>query len=779
MGLLVQAQDFTISGYVKDANNGETLIGATVLLNGTSQGVITNVYGFYSITLPSADYEVHFRYIGFETVVNKVSLTESIRLDVELPSASTKLEEIVISGEPEDVNVSGIQMSTNKLDIETITKVPAFMGESDVLRGIQMLPGVATVGEGASGFNVRGGSVGQNMILLDEAPVYNSSHLFGFFSVFNPDAVKDVNLIKGGIPARYGGRISSVLDVRMKEGNSKKISGQGGIGNVLSRFSLEGPIVKDKASFIVAGRRSYIDWLAKPFTDVFDGGAGLNFYDLTIKTNWNINKNNRIYASWYNGRDVFKFDAQQGFNWGNRTFTTRWNHIFSDRLFSNFTFFFSDYDYELAFGDTPEDKFTWNAQIKNFDFKPEFTFFINPQHELSFGGEVLYYKFEPANAIGVSAGSVIDLSIDPQHALESSLYVSNDHKVSSQLQLQYGLRLSSFALIGPGESKTFGEAPLGEEKPFIDAESFSSGEVIKRYHNFEPRLSVKYQLAPSKSIKFSYNKTNQYIHLVSNSVASSPLDIWMPSSANVEPQTGHQVAIGWFQNFGKNNNVEFSAETYYRKTENQLDYINGADLLINDKIEGSVLPGQGRAYGLELYAKKNSGKLNGWVSYTLARTEIQVDGISDDWYPTRYDQLHNVKATAFYDFSERFSISSTFTFLSGTPTTFPNGKMEVQGLTTAYINDGLRNSTRIPNYHRLDLSATINTKEKRRNGNVKKYESYWIFSLYNLYAKKNPFSIYFTQETDRVLAGEIPETQARQVSIIGAMIPSFSYNIKF
>ncbi|SMD34882.1 Outer membrane receptor proteins, mostly Fe transport [Reichenbachiella faecimaris] len=774
-----QAQN-TISGYVKDASNGETLIGATVLIKGSSQGVITNVYGFYSITLPANTYEVEYRYIGYQPTAQQVDLSESRRIDIELLSDSQQLEEVVISAEPEDVNVSGMQMSTNKLDIETITKIPSFMGEADVLRSIQMVPGVATVGEGASGFNVRGGSVGQNMVLLDEAPVYNSSHLMGFFSVFNPDAVKDVNLIKGGIPARYGGRISSVLDIRMKEGNVKEFQGQGGVGTVFSRLSLEAPIVKDKASFILAGRRSYIDVLAKPFTDVFDGGAALNFYDLTAKTNWNINSKNRVFLSGYFGRDVFKFDKQQGFNWGNSTATLRWNHIFNDKLFANFTAFYSDYDYELAFGEDEMDKFRWSSRILNYDFKPEFTYFMNPNNEISFGGEALFFKFEPANVNTVNVGEAADNSLPSKNALETALYISNNQKIGTDIELQYGVRFSNFNLLGSGMAYTYGDTIPGERRPLLDSTSYDSREVMESYHNLEPRLAIKYQFNKNNSFKASYNKTSQYIHLVSNTTASNPLDVWNPSSNNIEPQIGHQVALGWFRNFGPDNNVEFSAEVYYRKTKNQIDYIDGAELLINEYIEGDLLSGDGRAYGLELYAKKNTGRLTGWVSYTLARTELKVDGINNgNWYPTRYDQAHNFKTAVFYDLNKNWQFSANFTFLTGTPTTFPTSRFEQAGYVIPYAHGDGRNNFRIPSYHRFDLSATKYNKTVRKNGKPKRFHSHWVFAVYNVLGTKNPFSIYFTQADERFAQGQPVDTQARQVSIIGSMIPSVSYNFKF
>ncbi|MCV9388442.1 TonB-dependent receptor [Reichenbachiella ulvae] len=773
------AQDHTISGYVKDASNGETLIGATVVIKDSNKGVITNVYGFYSITLPAGNYDVEYRYIGFDNMQRSIDISSGDqRVDVELSASGQELEEVVISAESDDANVTDLQMSSNKLDIETITKIPSFLGEADVLRSLQLVPGVSTVGEGASGFNVRGGSVGQNMVLLDEAPVYNSSHLLGFFSVFNPDAVKDVNLIKGGIPARYGGRIASVLDIRMKEGNNKSFHGQGGIGTIFSRLAVEGPLVKDKASFIIAGRRSYIDVLAKPFTDVFDGGAQLNFYDLTMKANYNINENNRVYVSGYLGRDVFMFDKEQGFDWGNNTATVRWNHIFGDKLFSNFTFFFSDYDYALSFGEDADDRFQWRSNIRTYDFKPEFTYFINPNNELAFGGEVALQQFEPANATVSSSGDDLDLSLDDKYGIETAVYLSNNQKIGSQLQVEYGVRYSSFSLIGPGKAYYYGEAEAGERKPLEETREFDQGEIIDTYDNFEPRLSANYVINSQNSIKASYNKTAQYIHLISNTTASNPLDVWTPSSNNIKPQIGHQVAVGWFRNFGASNDVEFSVETYYRKTFNQIDYIDGAELLINEELEGDLLSGDGRAYGLEFLVKKNTGRLSGWVSYTLARTELQVDGINQgEWYPTRYDQAHNFKLAAFYDLNKRVTLSGNFTFLSGTPTTYPNSKYVIQDtFVIPHNNENQRNNVRIPNYHRLDLSATI---ELGALTEQKKFHHDIVISVYNAYARKNPFSIYFTQADVAEGDTQNVQTQARQVSIVGTVIPSISYNFSF
>ena len=776
----LEAQDkVTLSGYLFDAANGETLIGATVYVPQLETGAVTNVYGFYSITMPPGNYQVEYRYIGYQSIVRELDLSTSQRFDIELVGESQLLQEIVITDKEEDANITGIQMGTNSLTLNTIASLPPFFGEVDVLKSIQLLPGVSTVGEGASGFNVRGGGVGQNLILLDEAPVYNSSHMLGFFSVFNPDAVKDIQLVKSGIPAKYGGRLSSILDIRMKEGNNKELAVNGGIGSIFSRLAIEGPLAKDKASFIIAARRSYADAVAKLFTDVLDDGGALNFYDLTLKTNYNINKRNRIYLSGYFGRDKFKFDETQGFNWGNSTATLRWNHIFNQRLFSNFTFLFSDYDYELAFGEDELDKFDWNSRIRTFNFKPEFTYFINPDNELSFGGEFINYDFEPANAIGVSNGEASDVSVQKKNGLEWAVYISNDQKLGSNLRAQYGLRYSQFMLVGPGSYYEFDNPQPGLRRSVVNTFTADDGELIKRYGNIEPRISLRYQLTPASSLKASYNRTVQYIHLVSNTTASNPLDIWTPSTNNIEPQKADQWSAGYFRNFGADNDFETSVELYYRKARNQIDYIDGADLLINEFIEGDLLSGDGRAYGMELFVKKNKGLITGWLSYTLAKTELKIDGINNnEWYPTRFDQTHNFKAAMFYDPESRWKFSANFTLLTGTPSTFPTSRLEVQGYLLPYNYYNSRNNVRIPLFHRLDLSATLNGR-KTKKGKPRKNEDYWVFSIYNAYGRRNPFSIYFAQADERPTPGMPIETQATQVSIIGSIVPAVSYNFKF
>ncbi|MEN7546938.1 TonB-dependent receptor [Rapidithrix thailandica] len=780
LGLFIQipvhAQEkVTLSGYVRDKDTGEELIGASVLIKELSTGNITNVYGFYSVSIPAGSYTVQYSYVGYLPVVQNMDLTTDKQLNIELAAVQEELEEVVVMGEKEDANISSVEMSANKLEMKTIQKMPPLLGEVDLIRSIQLLPGVTTVGEGASGFNVRGGGVGENLVLLDEAPVYNSSHMFGFFSVFNPDAVKDMKLLKGGIPAQFGGRTSSILDVRMKEGNSKQFTGSGGVGLIFSRLTLEAPIVKDKGSFIISGRRSYADILAKPFLNEDLENSIFYFYDLTVKANYRFGQKDRLFLSGYFGKD--KFDADDIFksNWGNKTGTLRWNHLFNDQLFFNLSLFYSDYDYNLNFG-KQEDSFEWASRIVNYNVKPEFIFYPNTKNEITFGGQLTFYDFKPGEATGTSAGDEIDISLDNKYAMEGAVYAGNEQTLSDRLTLQYGLRYSFFNYLGKGTSYEYDQnGEKGEQKEVIGSKEWGKGEVIETYHNLEPRLALKYELNPSSSLKASYNRMVQYIHLVSNTTASTPLDVWTPSTNNIKPMKVDQVALGYFKNF-KDNVYETSVEVYYKDFHDVVEYIDGADLLLNEYLEGELLAGVGRAYGVELYAKKNKGKLNGWVSYTLSRSERKVEGVNKDkWFPNRFDQTHNLSVVAFYELNKRWSVSGNFSMISGTPTTFPTNRLEYQGYIIPHNYNDTRNNYRIPLYHRLDLSATLHGKKKEG----RKWESFWVFSLYNVYNQKNPFSIAFRQQTDRIAAGNNIPTEAVKLSVFGSIIPSVSYNFKF
>ena len=772
---------FTLNGYITDSESGESLIGATVFINEINSGTVTNPYGFYSITLDEGNYNIDFRYIGYNTISKEIDLSSNTKVDIELASSDIQLESVVVSDVAEDYNISSIEMSTAKLDMSKVTEIPTFLGENDIIKAIQLLPGVSSVGEGASGFNVRGGSVGQNLVLLDEAPVYNSSHLLGFLSVFNPDAVKDLKLYKGGIPSRYGGRISSILDIRMKDGNKKKVQLSGGVGTIFSRLTLESPIVRDKSSFILALRRSYADVLAKPFlknSNFFDDGAALNFYDLTAKSNFELNENNTLYISSYVGRDIFKFDARQGFNWGNRTGTVRWNHLFNDRLFSNFTAIYSNYDYQLAFGSDDRNKFEWDSNVETYNFKPEFTYFVNTNNELSIGAELINYRFEPANAIGVSDGEITDITLPDKYAFEGALYVGNEQKMSS-LTLSYGLRYSLYSYYGPGDRYEFGEPIFsGGRRPLISVSKVEGRESIKNYSGLEPRLSMNILLGESSSVKASYNRMTQYIHLLSNTAASSSLDVWTPSTNNIKPEIADAYVLGYFKNF-KNNTYEASIELYYKDLQNQIDYIDGADLLINKYLEGDLLTGIGRAYGLEFLFKKNRGRFNGWLSYTIGRSELKIDGINKfEWYPTRYDQTHNFKITSTYKISDRVQFSGNFVYLTGTPVTFPSSKFVIQGFVIPHNASNSRHQFRIPDYHRLDFSVTIKGRDEKKNGKVRKNDSELIIGVYNVYNRRNPFSIYFSQGDGMVTDSYVPGEVTR-LSIIGSFVPSITYNFKF
>jgi hypothetical protein len=768
---------FTLNGYIKDANNGETLIGATLLIRELSIGATSNEYGFYAIDVVPGTYTIEYSYLGYDSKVENVTINGITTIDIELGEASTAIEEVVITAKPEDENVANVEMSVNKLDIGTIKKMPALLGEVEIIRSIQLLPGVTSVGEGATGFNVRGGSIDQNLILLDEAPIFNSSHLFGFFSVFNPDAVKDVKLYKGGIPARYGGRLSSILDVRMKEGNNKKLAVNGGVGFIFSRLAIEAPIVKDKASFIIAARRSYIDILSRPFLPEDQSDSRLFFYDLTLKTNYKISKKDRIFLSGYLGRDNFVFGAQAGFNWGNSTGSFRWNHLFSEKLFSNLTLFYSDYDYQINFGDDIANSFDWNARIENFSAKPEFTYFMNPNNLLKFGGQAIIYRFSPGNAVGVSEGEERNFSLPLKYAIESGLYIENEQTVNDKLSLNYGLRWSYFNFTGEGIAYTFEEPNgTGERRELISSEAFDQWESIETYNNFEPRFALKYQLNRSSSLKLSYNRTAQYIQLVSNTTASTPIDIWTPASNNIRPQLSDQVAIGYFRNF-KDNTYEFSVETYYKLLDNIVDYVDNADLVLNPLVEGDLIEGEGRAYGLELFVEKKKGLFTGFASYTLARTERRIPGINNtEWYPSRFDQTHNFSFTGFYELNKRWTLSSTFALITGTPITFPTSRFEQQGFVIPHNSQDSRNNVRIPVYHRLDVGATL--KGKDRPG--RKWKGEWVFSVYNIYNRRNPFAIFFgTQGDGRPPTSGPINTEATKLSVIGSFIPSVSYNFKF
>ncbi len=759
----------TLSGYVKDSKTGETLIGATIIAVEKQAGATTNAYGFYSLTLPAGRYVFRVSFLGYSTKTDTIELKADLRRDYELSEENLQLSEVEISDRREDENVKSVEMSVMKMDIKTMVKMPALLGEVDLVRNLQLLPGVTTVGEGASGFNVRGGTVGENLILLDEAVVYNSSHLFGFFSVFNPDAVKDVKLMKGGISAQYGERNSAILDVRMKDGNNKRFAAQGGIGVIFSRLTLETPIVKDKGSFILAARRSYLDILARPFLPENLRGSDFYFYDITAKANYELSKKDRLYLSAYYGKDVFGSGFK--FNWGNTTATLRWNHLFNEKLFSNLSFIHSNYVYNLGFtSNGGKDRFDWISRIINYSLKPQLTYFLGDKNEINFGGLFTLYDFRPGQADVVSAGVQRTIGLDPKYAVEFGVYLSNQRTINHWLSGEAGFRLSGFSYMGAGEAYTFSDAPAGRRREVATIENYAQWQPIQTYYTPEPRLALKFEINPKTSIKTSYNRIAQYLHLVSNTTASTPLDVWTPSTNNIKPSIADQIALGLFKNF-RGNLFETSIEVYYKSYQNVLDYVDGADLRLNRFLEGDLISGIGRAYGAEFYAKKTRGQFNGWVSYTLARTERKVEGINlGRWFPSRFDRTHNLSVVGFYELNKRWSFSTNITFSSGTPATFPTNRLEIQGYIIPHNADEARNNYRIPPYFRIDVSATL--QGKRREG--RKNEDYWTFSIYNLTNRRNPFSIYFQSNPQ-----DFRQTQAIRYSVIGSFIPAISYNFKF
>lgn len=773
VGFIYGQKKATLSGYLKDAKSGETLIGANVVAEGTGLGVSTNAYGFYSLALPSGQYTIKFYYLGFETEVRNVELTTDLTLNVEMKESSVELQEVVVT-EDLDKNVKSVEMSTTQLTILEVKAIPQLLGEVDVIRSILLLPGVTTVGEGASGFNVRGGNIDQNLILLDEAPVYNSSHLFGFFSIFNGDAVRDLKLYKGGIPAEYGGRLSSVLDVRQKEGNTKAFHGAGGIGVLSSRLMLEGPIVKDKCSFMVAGRRSYADLFLKLASDPDLRQNQAYFYDLNAKVNYQIDDKNSVFLSSYFGRDIFSFSDLFRFSWGNKTLTLRWNHLFSDKLFSNFTLLVSDYDYSLGVP-TGDQAFDWISGITNVYAKADFSYYLDPKSTVRFGGSMLYYGFDPGKATpGPETTVFIEFAVPNKYAVEPGVFARIDRKIGTRFTLQAGLRYSHFLRLGEETIYIYDENKPKSPETIVDSVHYGNGEIISSFYGLEPRFSANYLIDDESSVKLSYNRTRQYIHLVSNTTSATPIDVWTPSGPHVKPAYADQIAGGYFRNF-RNNRYELSGEIYYKKMYDLLDYKNGAELILNPTVETEMLSGDGTAYGLELMLKRNGKIWSGWISYTLSRSEMLVKGQypeetinNGNPYPNNWDKTHDFSATGNYNITKYWQVSAIFVYQTGRPVTYPDGKFEQNGIIIPVYNN--RNSSRIPHYHRLDFSVTYDFKKNEN----KNYKQSIVFGAYNLYGRRNAFSIFFRQSEENPL-----QTEMVRLSILGSIVPFVTYNFQF
>ncbi|MCB9225287.1 MAG: TonB-dependent receptor [Crocinitomicaceae bacterium] len=763
IGISASSQDkFTLSGYVKNQGSGEELIGAVIKtnVNGQAVGTVANSYGFYSLTLPAGTYSITYTFVGFAPFTKEIELTKNMKVDIEMEESNT-LKEVTVQAEASNDNITNTNMSVNKLNIAEIKKMPALMGEVDIIKAIQLLPGVATVGEGGSGFYVRGGSVDQNLILLDEANVYNASHLMGFFSVFNPDVVKEVELYKGGIPAQFGGRLSSVLDIRMKDGNMKKFEMAGGIGTISSRLSLGGPIVKDKGSIVLSGRRTYADMFLKLSKKEELKDNKLYFYDLNLKGNYKINDKNRVFLSGYMGRDVFAFGEFFRIDWGNATIATRWNHVFNDKLFMNTTATFSNYDYYLG-QPTGLDAYEWTSNIKDFYLKSDFTYYINPNHTLKFGGLGSYHIIDPGSAKGVGESILDEFVVPKTNALEYAAYVSHKVSVGKRFNAEYGLRFSAFQNIGATTYYTYDD--LHKLK---DTVNVAKGEIYNTYFGLEPRAGVTFVINEATSLKASYNRTRQYVHLASNSTATSPLDIWFPSSPNVKPQLADQIAMGYFQNFYKDM-FQASVEVYYKQMKNAIDFKDHATLLLNPYLERELRFGRAFAYGSEFLIKKNKGNLTGWISYTLSRTQKKIDGINNnELYFAKYDKTHDLAVIVSYNLKDRWNFSSNFVYSTGAAVTMPIGKMEYMGMTVPIYSE--RNGKRMPNYHRLDIAVAYNPKKN----DDRRWKSEWVLSVYNVYNRANPYNITFKSD-----ANDPTKTKAEMLYLFG-IVPSITYNFTF
>ncbi len=749
----------TLSGTIEEGSKGEELIGAIIQIKGQSIGAQTNEYGFYSITLPVGTYTFSISSYGYVTLDTTINLATSQQLNVQLKEeGGTDLEEVVVTSERQDANVKDPIMGVERLDPKELSKIPVLFGEKDIIKTMQLLPGVKSAGEGNAGYYVRGGAADQNLILLDEAPVYNASHLLGFFSTFNSDAIKDAVLYKGNQPANFGGRLSSVLDIKMNEGNAKRYNVSGGLGLISSKLNVEGPIVKDKASFLVTGRRTYADLFLKA-SDRFKNNT-LYFYDLNAKVNYRVGKKDRLFLSGYFGRDVLGVGQTFGFNWGNATATLRWNHIINDKLFSNTSVVYSSYDYKISIkgGDV---KFDITSLIRDWNLKQEFQYFANTRNKIRFGFNVINHDITPGQVDAETAVGINATKLNPTRSLESAVFITNDWNATDKLTVSYGARLSGFSVLGNGQEVYTYDAKGDVATTTI----YEKNDFLKTYFNVEPRISASYSYSKVASVKAAYARNAQNIHLVSNATSSSPTDVWLASSLNTRPELADQFSVGWFKNF-KENMYEVNVETYYKSMLNQIDYRNGANTQANELLEGELLSGIGRAYGLEMIIKKKRGRFTGWVGYTLSRTERKIDGINDNnWYAAKQDRTHDISIVTIYDITPKLSVSALFIYYTGNAVTFPSGKYTINGETQFLYTE--RNGYRMPAYHRLDLGVTWIRK------NTEKFESSWNFSLYNAYGRENAYSISFRESETNP-----GTTEAVQVTLF-RWIPAITYNFKF
>ncbi len=750
---------FTISGNIIDKGTGEELIGAQVRVKELpTTGAVSNEYGFYSLSLNQGKYTFEFSYIGYELQSLEIDLKENTQININLSIPTKEIEEVVITSKKKDENVKSAQSGVETLDPRQLAKVPVLFGEKDIIKTMQLTPGIKSGGDGSSGFYVRGGASDQNLILLDEAPVYNASHLLGFFSTFNSDAIKTATIYKGTQPAQYGGRLASVLDIRMNEGNNQKYRLSGGIGLISSKLNLEGPIQKGKSSFLISARRTYADVFLKLSKKESLRSSSLYFYDLNTKFNYKISDKDRIYVSGYFGRDKLGVTGF-GLTWGNVTGTARWNHIINEKMFSNTSFIVSNYIYNIGIKSNDVD-ISINSTLQDYNLKQEFQYFANSRNKIKFGFNSIHHSIIPGQ-IEASENSGAKTTLQrPKLSWENAVFISNEWNATEKLNINYGIRATGFSLLGNGGDFF----SYNQDGNLISTTTYSKNKIINTYYNIEPRLSASYVYSKTASIKGGFSRNVQNVHLISNSTGDNPTDIWIPSSLNIKPEIADQVSIGWFKNF-KENKYEVSIESYYKNMQNQIDYRDGANTQANDLLEGELLFGKGRAYGIETYIKKTAGKFTGWISYTLSRTEKQIDGInSSNWYAAKQDRTHDLSIVGIYDLNKKITFSATFVYYTGNAVTLPSGKYYVNNQVQWLYTE--RNGGRMPNYHRLDLAMTWYRKQ------TAKYESSWNFSIFNVYGRENAYSLSFRESADHT------KTEVVQTSLF-KMIPAISYNFKF
>ena len=753
-----QPEKHSLHGTIKAKGTGEVIIGATVSVTGYSIGTVSNEYGFYSLTLPQDDYTLEISAVGMTSQQIKVSLNKDVKLDILLEEEVTNLQEVTVKASSTGRSLKNPQMGVEKINVHEVRTIPVLFGERDILKTIQLLPGIKSAGEGNSGFYTRGGSADQNLILLDEAPVYNASHLLGFFSTFNSDAIKNVTLYKGTMPAQYGGRLSSVLDIKMNDGNNQDFAVSGGIGLIASRLNIEGPLQKGKSSFLVSARRTYADVFLK-LGDSSLKKTKLYFYDLNTKMNFILGEKDKIFLSGYFGRDVLSQDKVAGINWGNATGTLRWNHIFNKKLFSNTSLIYSNYDYRIDVH-TESTDYGILSRIRDWNLKEELQLYANANNTVIFGVNSIYHTIKPGEISVTGNTGTVTQGLQDRYSLDNAIYANNSWRINNKWNLTYGLRISAFTILGEGDYYT-----LDDKGKVIDTTHYGPGEIVKTYLNAEPRVAASYQLNPISSLKASYTRNTQNLHLINNSVSSSPTDKWVASTNIIKPEIADQVAIGYYRDL-KDRKYEINVEAYYKTMQNQIDYRDGAEVFTNEAIETQLLYGKGRAYGIEWLFRKKTGRLTGWISYTLSKTERKIDGINNNqWYNARQDRTHDIAIVAMYQLNEKWTLSANWIFYTGDAVTYPSGKYTIDNEVYFYYSE--RNGYRMPNYHRLDIGAT---KQLTRG---KRFSSELNFSVYNAYGRANAYQISFREsETDPT------KTEAVKTSLF-TFVPSISYNFKF